>query len=563
MIRALRLGNFKAFAETQHIPLRPITLVYGPNSAGKSSIIHSLALAHHAILTGDLDTQRTEIGGESIDLGGFHQYVHRRETGRRVEWSIELDTSKVGGRLGERLAKAKTVELALTIGMGEMDDRQPDFFGGFARISGPQVGVETCSLLADEKPIITMSARRGGKLRVDRLEHEHPVLREILKALVTVSTTTQELSPEDFAGIEETVDAVVPDLVVRQGNLLPEMDARLSADQEVMQSLLLPVAKGERREDLARAVRMFLPRSIRELINGVSEAVATAVRRLRYLGPLRSYPPRHLAFAAHHDPNWRAGGGEAWDVLRRDDDVRAAVNRWLGSTERLSTPYEVVVRNLLAFDQLDDPLREALEALDEGENLKIEGGFDRDAVPDVSRATIADIDQEVENFKAKLGAADIDRFAELVLVDRRRSTVVSHRDVGIGVSQVLPVLVNAYALRNQLLAIEQPEIHLHPKLQAELGDVFVESALGERHNTLLLETHSEHVILRILRRIRDTAEGSIAPGTPGIRPSDVSLLYVQPDGTASRVIQIGITEEGEFSERWPNGFFAERARELM
>src|SRR5438552_13324428 len=99
MMRSLRVGNFKAFAEPQRIPLRPLTLVYGPNSAGKSSIIHSLALAHHAILTGDLDTQRTEIGGESIDLGGFRQYVHRRDPGKRVEWTTELDTGPLTGRL--------------------------------------------------------------------------------------------------------------------------------------------------------------------------------------------------------------------------------------------------------------------------------------------------------------------------------------------------------------------------------------------------------------------------------------------------------------------------------
>ena len=60
----------------------------------------------------------------------------------------------------------------------------------------------------------------------------------------------------------------------------------------------------------------------------------------------------------------------------------------------------------------------------------------------------------------------------------------------LGVSQILPVLVHAYASQRKLIAIEQPEIHIHPKLQAELGDVFIESALGDNQNTFLLETHS-------------------------------------------------------------------------
>lgn len=48
MLTATRVGNFKAFAETQRIPIRPLTLIYGANSSGKSSIIHSLILDRHA-----------------------------------------------------------------------------------------------------------------------------------------------------------------------------------------------------------------------------------------------------------------------------------------------------------------------------------------------------------------------------------------------------------------------------------------------------------------------------------------------------------------------------------
>jgi predicted ATPase len=153
--------------------------------------------------------------------------------------------------------------------------------------------------------------------------------------------------------------------------------------------------------------------------------------------------------------------------------------------------------------------------------------------------------------------------SELVLVDERTGTVVTHRDVGIGVSQVLPVLVSAHANRGQLIAIEQPEIHLHPALQAELGDVLVESALGERRNTFLLETHSEHLILRVLRRIRETTDGELAAGLQPLRPADVQVVYCRPTREGAVLHELPITEDGEFARPWPDGFFAERSRELF
>jgi hypothetical protein len=94
-------------------------------------------------------------------------------------------------------------------------------------------------------------------------------------------------------------------------------------------------------------VQLFLPRNLDEIIQGLTHAITQELKRLLYLGPLRSYPPRHLAFAQYHDPNWFAGGGYAWDIVRRNAQVRAAVNMWLGSAERLQTPYELVVRDLV------------------------------------------------------------------------------------------------------------------------------------------------------------------------------------------------------------------------
>ena len=151
---------------------------------------------------------------------------------------------------------------------------------------------------------------------------------------------------------------------------------------------------------------------------------------------------------------------------------------------------------------------------------------------------------------------------DLVLIDKRSGTPVSHRDVGIGVSQVLPVLVSAYAWKDSLLAIEQPEIHLHPALQAELGDVFVESAL-DGGNTFLIETHSEHLLLRIMRRIRETSSGDLPDGVTAVRPDDVMVLFVEPDGPKSIVREMPLNERGELVKAWPGGFFEEGLREIF
>lgn len=557
-LHALRVGNFKAFADTQRILLKPITLIFGPNSAGKSSFIHSLALAHEAQFGREkrslarLDVHHTDIGGSSIDLGGFRQFIHRGQANKRMEWGAEIKvaalTSDKDQRLAQLLAPVQTVTLSISLGI-ELDDQDRPKPGAEPR-------VESIEISGDGAELLRMSRRRadshGSTLRLDRLASDHPVFRQVLKAIVESATTSEEMRPEDFDGANEAIASLLPELQVRVEQFFPtavELPKTEGVELSPV-SMLFPVSKGNRKEDIAQAVRFYLPRTLADLVKGLSDALADELKRLHYLGPLRSFPPRHLAFAEHEDSNWYAGGGYAWDVVRRNDSVRDAVNAWLGSS-KLKTPYKLVVRSLVALDQLQGTLEQGLEGV-QAEGLDLEPDYDgKSSDPVAAYPVIKDIEAEAERLLAGIDASDADRIRELVLIDQRTNTVVTHRDVGIGISQVLPVLVLAYGSQGKLLAMEQPEIHLHPALQAELGDVFIEAALGDRKNTFILETHSEHLILRLMRRIR---EGKVSP-------DDVGVIFVEPLARGSRFIELRIDEAGDFIDEWPGGFFEESYHE--
>ena len=547
MINSLHLGNFKAFAETQKIPVKPITLIFGANSAGKSSIIHSLALVHEALRTGELDLFRTELGGSSIDLGGFRQYIYRRQANRRMDWRLTLDTAKFQGRLRELLAPVSEITAGVTIGMPLDDMDQP--------LPGASPQIFSYELESDGKTLLRMSRRPAGHLALDLLPYRHPVLQRIITALLEGFTTTGKVTDKDIDGLETPIAEIIANLRAPMGSFFPKglKDHSGEEEGEVRQLSLFPISKGYRQEDLAKALRFFLPRTLDELIRELNTQLQSEINRLQYLGPLRSYPPRHFAFAEHEDINWYAGGGYAWDVARRNNEVRNKVNTWLGDKEKLSTPYELSIKNLLTIDDLDSDYDKIISALEENVTSDKEEAYGGDLFGYLYVDVMKKIKEREE---------DLSNVQELVLIDKRTDTQVSHRDVGIGVSQVLPVLVSAHASQEKLIAIEQPEIHLHPALQAELGDVFIESALGESKNKFIIETHSEHLILRLLKRIRQTTRNQ-NNGMPKISPNDIALLYINGTPKGSTVQELRVDERGRLIDQCPGGFFEEDFEELF
>jgi predicted ATPase len=135
-------------------------------------------------------------------------------------------------------------------------------------------------------------------------------------------------------------------------------------------------------------------------------------------------------------------------------------------------------------------------------------------------------------------------------------------DVGSGVPFVLPVL---YAVGKQgVVTVQQPELHLHPALQSSLADVFVEEAHREGFGQFVIETHSEHFLLRLLRRIKSTTKGTCLSDELKLSNEDVSIYYFDPqvEGGTFVTRQL-VTPLGDFYNDWPRGFFSERNIDLF
>ena len=107
-------------------------------------------------------------------------------------------------------------------------------------------------------------------------------------------------------------------------------------------------------------------------------------------------------------------------------------------------------------------------------------------------------------------------------------------DVGYGVSQALPILVDALnASPDTMLLIQQPEVHLHPKAQAEMGTFFAEQ-MRQRSAPIVVETHSDYMIDRIRLLIR---KGQV-------RKEDVQILFFSPQKTDVEIISIKLDDDG-------------------
>ncbi|WP_240372051.1 DUF3696 domain-containing protein [Brevibacterium zhoupengii] len=457
------LENFKSISEETEIPLRPLTVVYGKNSAGKSSVLQSLLLLKQSVHANEFAAS-----GQVIDLGSYAGVLNNHNREKTLKIGVKFSSNpKIDS---DHVVPSPSENRYVSVGWSNVNSASSQFPSSLC----VGLGEKTIELTGNSDEPDTLN------LPTDAIE-------------TFVGTTFQDL-------------AYYPPNKPTKGGQGKRLAQKLNREKifsipislsnlrlhSISRNIVTKISHFD--SDFRRGLYgSYLNRGL-AYWSAVGEELYNLVNRMSYIGPLRQSPSR---FSHRVEASGRL---DMPFYLLDNESERMEVSRWLS---RLGTNYELDVVN---------PIRPEY----------------RDAVGDM---------------------------ASMLLTDSRSGIQVTPADVGFGISQVLPIVTELLVRMDSIVLIEQPEIHLHPAMQAELADLLIESTSASgRANQVIAETHSETLVLRVQRRIREGVLSS----------DDVAVLYVDqnPDGTGF-VQELRLDSSGEFIDSWPNGFFDEQFDEIF
>jgi predicted ATPase len=513
------LGNFKAFGqEIQNLPLKPITLLYGKNSSGKSSVIHSLLLLHQLLQGKNFDVTETTLGEGFVDLGGFKNYVHGKSWNKTVFFDLSFRHAP-----GE---KDFRVELDL-----QWSSQRTKHF------------ISRVSYHCGGKEFLTFQFKDAtGEVQEDDFELN----------LADKSLLLSIGSPKWF---EENAE----NLTILDDDFEFELDL-IGSD---------PATNLPTKFDLSFTSKFQFPlgsldsRALSELTNSINHILSDfaidgeSLADLTYLAGIRTIPDASFFDGGAADQeNFSAGGMRHWQRIRSDKVVRDAVNKWLDVL--FDGRYRLVAMPFFTAEQADQVAGEVLDGM---------SGYLED--PEGDERTVVDF---LKDRKSEFGKSIRNLNSEkntLRILDAANGVELTPKELGVGVSQVIP-LIAAACQRDKCVMVEQPEIHLHPKQQAALADMLIENAKSNE-DRFIVETHSEHLLQRILRRIGQTASGKLPEEESAFQLSldDVGVYYVhsgeddEESASGAKLVPVEISESGRMKQPWPDGFFSEGKEDVF
>jgi len=603
MITRIELENFKGIREPVILKLRRLTFLFGPNSAGKSTVIQALLYAFEVLLKGNLDAGTTTRGGAAVDLGGFRSLVHGHDVGRsiRIRLDFTLDGDLLDYVATEPVPRRPPPSEVLSRLRASARSRKSRSGAGARNVSGRGTPGGTLfeyeAKAADETPQLSPVFSEYVSQRARRAAVEIRVRWSAARQEPVVDRYRVRINGSSIGCVEASADGrgarltkVNLDHRIFRDPQLPLFEEAVSPlvavmnwhDALVTQGGIavagtegaLPLRAGRVRFEAPEDTGVAWPgvaRVLRLVMLGPLEVLREQLEGLRYVGPLREVPGRHYQIAPTYEEGRWATGLAAWDALHRQSELRERTSRWLARRNRLGSGYELRLRR---FMELSSEVRNRLVH-------DVGGGAYGDASGDGSGEGGGIGDGEGggrgdgggDARAALLRAPQHEKLVLVQLTSSKRDgeLEVFPEDVGVGISQLVPVVAAAFdrqataldgrRIRVSVVAIEQPELHVHPAIQVGIGDLLI--AASKKHQ-LLIETHSEHIILRIQRRMRETNAKELKSSTLRLAPRKVAVLYLErtKDGTL-RATPLGLGEDGKFVDPWPKGFFDERMKELF
>jgi AAA15 family ATPase/GTPase len=537
MLNKLKINNFKPFGEIDSVRLAPITLIYGPNSSGKSSIIQSLLMMSQTI-NGRKSRDQIELitNGQSIDLGSFSSVIHNHNQKKIMEFKYEIfdplfDTTYSATRnmiflpLKSILLRfsvisassKKSVPILDSFGFELYDKNKNSKYFQFDRqekskAKGARTDLENIEL--DDDTDHGDDYTRSELFYTPNKKEAILDLLEILEGYYQLEPAANKWKHSNKVLSQSEINI---EKVARQEAIIEALSKiELRSDRSILGSSPFLPTKIETHEgnvgSISKSPIEILPKILRE----IDRRLVKALGGLSYLGPLRSHPARYYSTEGLAANSVGAQGEQVVQILYNDmrRKGKTSIIKSLNSCcSDFGIPYSFEIKN---------------------------------------------IGDEV--------TGDI---LVLSLIDTRTLVRVGPADVGFGIGQLLPILIeglliNEEELISRIVCVEQPEIHLHPKLQASFADFFIRTSCGLHQNDTsrstrggvqwILETHSEALMVRIQRRIREKK----------ISHEDVSVLYVNPQGEkGSKVLELRLDEDGEFIDLWPDGFFVDSLADMM
>lgn len=580
MINKWILNNFKSIEEPENLVFRPLTIFTGANSSGKSTVLQSILLVSQT-LQSPIDSRSIVLNGGIKKFGSYSDIVNRREHKKDLTIGFDItDDLFVSKRFYSPLMEeVKHLHCQFVVGSKIKDNLQPDIKK--LEINCLDGAMKSATLSIKQRSRIAGHLKELvdlGKLpRLDEMRYD--VKAKIDDGFSNVRFEGRS-SKDKYAGASFT--HFLPNYVLSYYDRISRISTRFF---ERLDGRMHPRYYGLDGEDvkllsdLLRPVGMKIAEELSESFESISNAQRRSIAKERYEQYMTDGEIEQL-----------------FDVIRIASTHSAQADQYIKTLKDATREFEpvygfdhTVSHFIPGVDFIKEffsnhiwylgPLREEPKALYplesdgsmhdvgyKGENAAAVFDYNRnESIDYIAPSAFENLDnvklskgkgtleEAVTQWLVYLGVAndiatsDRGKIGHTMQISNDLKIKQDLTHVGVGVSQVLPILImSLLADKGDVIILEQPELHLHPKVQTRLADFFVSmNALGKQ---CLVETHSEYMINRLRYLVAKSEDSKIS--------SDTMIYFVHKEDNHSVYQQVTINKYGVIAD-WPEGFFDE------